>query len=165
MTTSNSQITQTYRSEEAQAILKIAIARKEEGGELTRGQLFEIATELGIAQEDLLAAEQEWLAHTEEDREKQVFNAYRRGRLKQSFVKFAIANSFLMLLNLISAHEFSWALYILLGWGLFLTLKAWNVYQMDGEEYEQAFQRWRLRKQVGQSINTLAGRVRKWLQE
>ncbi|WP_333452063.1 hypothetical protein [Microcoleus sp. K5-D4] len=35
-------------------------------------------------------------------------------------------------------------------WGLGLWLNAWNVERTEGEEYEQAFQRWRLKKQVGQ---------------
>lgn len=164
MATSESQITQIYRSEDAQQILNIAIARREESGELTRSQLFEIASELGIAPSDIEAAEREWLTYSAEEREKQVFNAYRRNRLKKGFIKYAIVNTFLILINLVSAQGLSWSLYILLAWGLGLALSAWNVYQTSGEDYEQAFQRWRLKKQVGQSIGSVTDKFLKWLQ-
>ncbi|MEG5038344.1 MULTISPECIES: 2TM domain-containing protein [unclassified Microcoleus] len=49
-----------------------------------------------------------------------------------------------------AVHELDWSLLTLLRWGLGLSLNAWNVYPTEGEEYEQAFGRWRLKKQVGQ---------------
>jgi hypothetical protein len=80
--------------------------------------------------------------------------------LKENLVKYSIVNSFLVLLNLASTHNLSWSLYILLAWGLGLSLQAWKTYQTSGEEYEQAFQRWRVKQQLGQSFTTL---VNKWL--
>ncbi|MEG4067745.1 hypothetical protein QUA42_10375 [Microcoleus sp. Pol11C2] len=47
-------------------------------------------------------------------------------------------------------HELDWSLLILRRWGLGLSLNAGNVDRTEGEEYEQAFQRRRLKKQVGQ---------------
>ncbi|HAT14117.1 MAG TPA: hypothetical protein DCS91_11580, partial [Microcoleaceae bacterium UBA11344] len=78
MATNESQISQVYGSEDAQAILQIAIAQKEENGELSRVQLFEIAAELGISEQDIVAAEQQWLANRGEVQEKLAFNRYRR---------------------------------------------------------------------------------------
>ncbi|UNU18101.1 hypothetical protein D0A34_03795 [Microcoleus vaginatus PCC 9802] len=49
-----------------------------------------------------------------------------------------------------AVHELDWSLLILLIWGLGLSLNAWNVYQSEGEEYEQACGRGRLKKSVGQ---------------
>lgn len=164
MAVNETQISPVYGSEDAQAILQIAIARREEEGELSRVQLFEIAAELGISEQDIVAAEQQWLATRGEVQEKLVFNSYRRGRLQKNLTKYGIINSFLVLLNLAAAHELSWSLFILLTWGLGLSLNAWNVYQTEGEDYEQAFQRWRLKKQVGESLGTAADKFRKWLQ-
>jgi len=48
-----------------------------------------------------------------------------------------IVNSFLVLLNLVSAGGLSWSLYIVLFWGLGLGLDTWNTYQYTGEEYEE----------------------------
>jgi 2TM domain len=164
MATNESQINQIYGSEDAQAILQIAIAQKEENGELSRVQLFEIAAELGISEQDIVAAEQQWLANRGEFAQKQAFNTYRRSKLRKNLTKYGIVNSFLVLLNLLAAHELSWSLFILLIWGLGLSLNAWNVYQTEGEDYEQAFQRWRLKKQVGESLGTAADKFMKWLQ-
>jgi 2TM domain len=164
MATNESQINQIYGSEDAQAILQIAIGQKEENGELSRAQLFEIAAELGISEQDIVAAEQQWLANRGEFQQKLAFNSYRRGKLRKNLTKYGIVNTFLVLLNLAASHELSWSLFILLGWGLGLSLNAWNVYQTEGEDYEQAFQRWRLKKQVGESIGTAADKFMKWLQ-
>lgn len=164
MAANESQISQVYGSEDAQAILQIAIARREDEGELSRVQLFEIAAELGISEQDIVAAEQQWLANRGEFAEKLAFNTYRRGKLQKNVTKYGIINSFLVLLNLAGSHELSWSLFILLTWGLGLSLNAWNVYQTQGDDYEQAFQRWRLKKQVGESIGTAADKFMKWLQ-
>ncbi|MGL5058465.1 MAG: 2TM domain-containing protein [Microcoleus sp.] len=164
MTANESQITQIYTSEDAQAILQLAIARREEAGELSRVQLFEIAAELGISETDILAAEQQWLVNRGEFQEKLAFNRYRRGKLRKNVIKYGIINTFLVLLNLVGSHELSWSLFILLTWGLGLALNAWNVYQTEGEEYEKAFGRWRLKKQVGESLGTAADKLMKWLQ-
>lgn len=164
MTNQQNQITQTYDQDDAQQILQIALARRSEGGELTRAQVLEIAHEMGISPEDLAAAEQEWLSHRSEFQEKQVFNQVRRDKLKQSLIKYGIVNSFLLLLNLVTAHTLSWSLPILLLWGLWLALDAWKTFQLEGEEYEKAFQRWRLKKQLGQSFGSLANKFLKSLQ-
>ncbi|MDP8933877.1 MAG: 2TM domain-containing protein [Cyanobacteriota bacterium] len=164
MATNESQINQIYGSEDAQGILQLAIARRQDEGELSRIQLFEIAAELGISEQDIVAAEQQWLATRGEFQEKLVFNSYRRSKLQKNVTKYGIINTFLVLFNLAGSHELSWSLFILLTWGLGLSLNAWNVYQTEGEDYEQAFQRWRLKKQVGQSIGTAADKFMKWLQ-
>ncbi|MGK7921919.1 MAG: 2TM domain-containing protein [Trichodesmium sp.] len=164
MTNQPNQITQTYAQDDAQQILQIALAYRSEAGELTKAQVLEIAQEMGISPEELAAAEQEWIAKRGEFQEKQTFNQVRREKLKQSAIKYAIVNSFLMLLNLVISHTLSWSLPILLLWGLWLALDAWKTFQVEGEDYENAFQRWRLKKQVGQSIGSLADKLFKSLQ-
>ncbi|MEG4233214.1 2TM domain-containing protein [Microcoleus sp. Pol11C3] len=164
MATHETQISQVYGSEDAQGILQLAIARRQDEGELSRVQLFEIAAELGISEQDIVAAEQQWLATRGEVQEKRVFNAFRRRKLQKNVTKYGIINTFLVLFNLAAAHELSWSLFILLTWGLGLSLNAWNVYQTEGEEYEKAFGRWRLKKQVGESIGTATNKFMKWLQ-
>ena len=164
MAVNETQISQVYGSEDAQGILQLAIARRQDEGELSRVQLFEIATELGISEQDIAAAEQQWLATRGEVQEKLVFNTYRSQKLQKNVTKYGIINSFLVLFNLAGSHELSWSLFILLTWGLGLSLNAWNVYQTEGEDYEQAFGRWRLKKQVGESLGTATNKFLKWLQ-
>lgn len=153
-------ITRAYSQDDVQQILHLALSRQEQGGEMSRAQLLEIAHDLNISPENLQAAEIEWNNRQGELQSRQVFDIYRKSKLQQNFVKFSIVNSFLVLLNLVASHELSWSLYILLAWGLGLALEGWKTYQTEGEEYEQAFQRWRVKKQLGQSFNTL---MAKWL--
>ena len=154
MSFSETQITRSYNQEEIQQILQLAISRQSYEGEFTREQLLEIAAELEISPNNLQLAEQEWLNKQGEIEKRQAFNAYRWGRFKKSLGKYAIANSFLMLLNIVSAGYLSWSLYILLLWGLGLGLSAWNTFQSDGEEYERAFKQWHLKHQLRESVNS-----------
>lgn len=158
MVKTDSPVPQMYRQEDAQAILQLAFARKEEDGELSRSQLWEIATELGIAPEDLQAAESEWLANRGEFLEKQAFNTYRQNRFKHSLVRYGIVNGFLVALNFIATGGLSWSLYILLLWGIGLSLNAWKTYQTSGDHYDRAFSRWRIKQQFGRSIGNFANK-------
>jgi hypothetical protein len=163
MTIFESQITRSYHQEDIQQILNLAIARQANGGEFSREQLVEIAAELGISTESLLEAEQEWLVQQQERQKHHDFNIYRRGQLKKRIGKYLIVNSFFVGLNLLSAGELSWSLYILLFWGLFLGLSAWNTYQLQGEEYELAFQKWYRKHQFIQVANSIYTRINNWI--
>lgn len=155
MTNSETKIARSYQQEDIQQILNLAIARQASSGEFSREQLLEIASELGISTQTLREAEQEWLVKQGDQQQRQQFNLYRRSQLQQRFAKFLIINSFLVGLNFISAGALSWSLYILLFWGLGLALNAWNTFHMQGEEYEQAFQRWNRKHQISTSISNL----------
>lgn len=152
------------QQEDAQQILQIAMARREESGELTRDQLAEMAMELGISPEDLRAAEQEWQSRKVELTEKQMFDQQRRQKFRQDLIKYAIVNSFLLVLNLVTTQGIAFALTIALLWGLGLTLQGWRTFQTEGDAYEKAFSRWRLKKQLGSSLGTIADRVLKGMQ-
>ena len=89
-------MTELYRSEDAQQILHIAIAKQAEAGELTRTQLYEIAAELNIAPSDMQAAEQEWQIRRGESVERQAFELQRRQRFQRRVARFAIVNGFLI---------------------------------------------------------------------
>ena len=155
MTVSETKITRSYDQEDIQQILQIAIARMAHDTEFSHEQLLEIAAELEISPECLEAAEREWLAQQADIQKRQDFNAYRRGKFHKRFGNYVIVNSFLVLLNLVSAGELSWSLYVVLFWGLGLSLDTWNTYQVKGEDYERAFQKWYRQHQLKQSVNTL----------
>jgi hypothetical protein len=161
MTVSDTRITQTYNQEDIQQILQIAIARQAYEGEFSREQLLEIAAELEISPECLQVAEQEWLSQQTDIQKRQEFNKFRRRKLQKRFGKYAISNSFLLLLDLVSGGGLSWSLYILLFWGLFVGLDTWNTYQSQGEEYEVAFQNWQRKHQIKQSITNFLNRLLK----
>ncbi len=153
----------TYSQEDAQNILQIAIAHKMEQSELSQAQLWEIAEELEIDKDTLIAAELEWLKQRQMIHKRQEFDLYRRETLKHKLVRYGIANGFLVTLNLISAGVLSWSLYIVLIWGMKLTLDVWKTYQQSGEAYEEAFERWNVKNEVKQSISSIWSKLKQFL--
>jgi hypothetical protein len=163
MTVFESQITRSYNQEDIQHILNLAIARQANIGEFSREQLVEIAGELGISTETLMQAEQEWLVQQGDRQKHHDFNIYRRTQIKKRFGKYLIINTCLLGLNLVSSGELSWSLYILLFWGMWLGLGAWNTYQLEGEEYERAFYKWYRRHQLTHLTKSIYSRINNWL--
>jgi 2TM domain len=138
----------SYRQEDIQAILNLAIANHHTDEELSRQQLWEIAAELDISNSMIQAAE----------------NLVRRQKFQRKLTKYAIVNTFLVSFNFILVGTLSWSLYILLFWGLGVALSGWKAYQSSGEEYERAFQRWSFQNEVKQTVTTLWTKVQQVLQ-
>jgi hypothetical protein len=161
MSASELQPPQSYTQEDVQQILHLAIARKTDQGELSREQLWEIATELEIDGESLQAAEQDWLNQRFLAEKRQEFDIYRRERLKQKAIRYLIVNGFLVTLDFLSGGVLSWSLYLLLIWGLGLSLDTWKTFQSKGEAYEQAFQKWNLKNEMKQTLTSLWNKIKK----
>jgi hypothetical protein len=152
---------ESYSQEDIQQILQIALARKADGEELTRQQLWEIASELDIDSQSLQAAEQDWLEQKAIQKKRQAFNLYRRNQFKQTLVRYVIINTFLVSFNIAIAGTITWSLYILFFWGLGIALNGWKAYQTQGEEYEKAFQRWDFQNEVKRTLATFWERLQK----
>ena len=148
-----------YQSEDAQAILQIAIARQTEDGELTRSQLFEIAEELGIPSTTLAEAEQQWALQQQENVALTEFDQYQQQRFQSHLVRFAIINSLLFTLNWLAADRISWAIYILIFWAAGVSLQAWQTYWPNEQQYRRSFEKWRRREQIKRSFS----RAMDWL--
>jgi hypothetical protein len=149
----------SYRQEDIQAILNLAIANHHTDEELSRQQLWEIAAELDISNSMIQAAEKSWLEQKTIDCQRSAFNLVRRQKFQQKLTKYAIVNTFFVAFNFILAGTLSWSLYILLFWGLGVALSGWKAYQSSGEEYERAFQRWSFQNDVKQTVATVWTKV------
>lgn len=149
----------SYRQEDIQAILNLAIANHHTDEELSRQQLWEIAAELDISNSMIQAAEKSWLEQKAIDRQRRAFNLVRRQKFQRKLTKYAIVNTFFVGFNFILAGTLSWSLYILLFWGLGVALNGWKAYQSSGEEYERAFQRWSFQNDVKQTVATVWTKV------
>jgi hypothetical protein len=152
-----------YRSEDAQQILQIAIARQTEEGDLSRAQLYEIASELNISVADMEAAEQQWLMRQGEQEERNAFVRFRQGKFQRRLAKYAIVNIFLISLNLLTTPGVLWALYVAVFWGMGVALDAWKTYQTSDLEFEEAFENWRQRQQLKRSVSTVLNRFNRWI--
>jgi hypothetical protein len=160
-------MTDFYTEEQVQQILHKAIARKSQGQDLSRDQVREIASELGISDTDFAIAEQEWLNQNVLDRERVAFDTYRKKKFRDHALKYTIINAFLMGINFVISGRISWAIYPLLGWGLAVALDAWATYQTDSDEYEKQFQQWsrkQKRSQIAAQItDKVTARLEEWL--
>ncbi|MCC0179221.1 2TM domain-containing protein [Waterburya agarophytonicola K14] len=154
----------SYSQAEIQEILQLAIASHHTEDELSRQQLWEIASELDISNAVIQSAERDWLERKAVDRQRRSFDLHRRQKFKQKLTKFAIVNTFLVSLNLIAIGTLSWSLYILLFWGLGIALNGWKAYQSGGEAYEKEFQRWSFQNEVKQTVATVWTKLQKTLQ-
>lgn len=111
----------TYSSEDAQQILNLAMERKQEES-FSQKQLSDMAAELGISEELLKSAEQEWVTQTKDNREKQAYLEKMRRGFRVHLISFLAVNTFLVILNLMTTPRDFWAIYPLSGWGLGLVM-------------------------------------------
>jgi fatty acid desaturase len=147
-----------YPAEDAQQILQIAIARETESGELSRTQLLEIAAELGITPDTLLAAEQEWQVRKFELADQKLFDQQRRQRFQHSLSQFVIFGGFSLGLNFLAGGWLIWPIYLIFGpWALGLIWDAWRIYRHNDYSYTQEFERWRRKKQMKRAVNRFFG--------
>ena len=151
----------SYSPEDIQEILHLAIARHTTDEELSRQQLWEIASELDIDNVIIQSAERDWLEKKAIDRQRQTFNIQRRQKFHQKLSKFAIVNTFLVSLNVVAVGTITWSGYILLFWGLGIALNGWKAYQTRGEAYERDFQRWAFQNEVKQTVSTVWTKLQK----
>ncbi|GAB1544084.1 hypothetical protein NUACC21_67600 [Scytonema sp. NUACC21] len=162
MTNFDNRGTRIYSQEDVQQILNLAIARQanDKEKEFSYEQLLEIASELEISPDLIQQAERDWLTTQGEMQQRQAFDIYRQSRFKKRFANYAIVNAFLMSIDLLGGAGLAWSLYILVGSGFAVGIDAWKTFQIKGEEYEMAFQRWRRKHQVKKFFNTV---VNRWL--
>lgn len=151
---------EAYDEEAVQQILRLAMEKQGQGGPFLRSQLLEIAQDLGISEAALGAAEEEWQVQSEEKQAREQFAAYRHQQLRQSIVRFIIINSMLVILNGLTSHRIDWSVYPVLLWGMAIMLQAWQVLRSEGENYDRAFRRWRLRQQIGASFKAISERLK-----
>lgn len=151
---------ESYTQEDVQQILQLALASKNPKEELSRKELLEMAADLEIQGESLEAAEKAWLVQKSNDLQRVTFDLYRKDRLKQKAIGFAIVNTFLISLNLVATGTLSWSLYILLLWGLKLSLDTWKTFQSKGEGYERAFQSWKFKQEMKSSVGNIWEKVK-----
>ncbi|MDX2254866.1 MAG: 2TM domain-containing protein [Pseudanabaenaceae cyanobacterium bins.39] len=150
---------ETYSEDQVEQILRYALAKRTSGQNLTKQQVYEIASDMGVSESDFLVAIQEWQSQQGVKREQADFDLYKQKSLRSNLLKYAIVNSFLVALNLLTSGHIGWAIYPLIFWGLGISLDAWVAYQKDSEEYEKQFLKWQRKQKRDQLTNQIAGKI------
>lgn len=166
MTAFEPQSIRSYSQEDVQQILHLAIARQtnDKDTEFSYEQILEIAAELEISPESLKLAQRDWEVQQGQVQQRTAFDAYRKRRFQKRLGNYTIFNGFLILVDLINGGGISWSLYILVFCGLPVGFDVWNTFQIKGEEYEMAFQKWSRKHQIRKTISTVLNRWFKALQ-
>jgi hypothetical protein len=137
----------TYTQSELQEIITIALEYKSDDKIKFHSQdLATIATELDIHIDIIKSIEQSWLRDRAQKQKYQAFDRYRNIKVKKSLSRYVAINSFLITLNALTNPlaflGLSWSVIFLLGAGGFVSLRAWTLTHLQGEEYESYFQKW-----------------------
>ncbi len=156
---------ETYSEDQVDQILRYALAKKTNGQNLTKQQIYEIASDMGISETDFLASVQEWQSTQVVRKEQVEFDRYKQKALKSNVLKYAIVNSFLVALNLLTSGKIGWAVYPLLFWGLAVAMDAWSTYQKESDEYEKQFQKWLRKQKRDQLTAQITGKITTSLEE
>lgn len=136
---------QRYSEEVAKQILKQAVTLESTQSDFSRDELMAMAEELDIPREQVLAAEQKWLAETQVDEERLAFEQHRQQEFRNHLASYVMVNIFLLLINIFTGGSW-WFYWVLLGWGLGLAMHAWRTYQTAGQAYEEEFEEWRMKR-------------------
>lgn len=148
-----------YTPEEVKAILNRAIELSEREEPFSRAHLLEMARDLGISEDAVCQAEEEWLGRQEEEEERAAFIAKRHQEFREHLVAFVLVNLFLVVLNLIVSPSFFWAIFPILGWGLGLAFHAMETLPTSGPKFEAEFQKWRKRQRLKKHITSRLGQA------
>ncbi|MEO1593537.1 MAG: 2TM domain-containing protein, partial [Cyanobacteria bacterium J06632_22] len=84
-------------------------------------------------------------------------------KFNHHLVRYSIVNGFLILIDLLLGGGLGFSLYILLFWGIGLSLHAWKTYQRDGYRYQKEFERWKRQRLMQRSVGKLVNRVNRLL--
>jgi hypothetical protein len=156
--TSSPQPQRNYSQEDVQQILSLALAERpnDDSTKLSYAQLLEIAEELHISPSTLKVAEGHWLSQQGTTERHLEFQSERRTRFYQKLGRYAVTNTFLLGLNVLTGFSVPWSLYILLLWGIGMGLSAWHFYfHSKGEAYDRDFQKWQRKQKIQKSITGL----------
>ncbi|HZH99050.1 MAG TPA: 2TM domain-containing protein [Fimbriimonadaceae bacterium] len=132
-----------YEEEDVQEILSRALRVQSSAEDGDRQALIAAAAELGVSEEALAQAEKEWFQQKAELSERREFDALRKRDFLGHVTIYAIVNTALFLINLITPDPKWWFLYPLVGWGIGLAFHAVATFNRKSEDYEQQFQEWR----------------------
>lgn len=137
-----------YEEEDAQQILRMALAQSTPDSSLSRESLFATAAELGISPEALAEAEERYTREKAERTERETFESEQRRTFFSHAATYSIVNLGLLAFNLVDMSRRSWdtnhlwAIYPILGWGIGLAFHWVTTYRRDSEPYQKAFETW-----------------------
>lgn len=141
-----------YTQEEMELILQRALSQKSQGGDISREQLIEVGKELGLTEQDLerAVADEKHNGTALKEAREEVLEKKKQG-WKEHFLWYIGVNSITMGLNFMQEDgRFTWALFMLLGWGIGMASHTITTFFPDKKKLDKAARKL-LRKQDKQN--------------
>ncbi|MCC6486482.1 MAG: 2TM domain-containing protein [Candidatus Hydrogenedentes bacterium] len=135
-----------YTVEEVESILRRALKRRRDNGEITYAELAETARELGISNGELEYAIREQAQRGSYEAACEEWKARRKRKFYEHLRAYLIVNGFLFLLDIFVSGG-AWFYYCLLGWGIGLAFDASSAFNPNPAEVERGARKI-LRKQA-----------------
>ncbi len=149
-----------YDEDQVTEILRQALtSRSHNPQKLSREQVGEIAAELGVSPEDFVAAEEKWQQQQSKKIELSEFDSFKQHQFREGALKYVLVNAVLAGFNLFSSGQIGWVLYLVMFWGLGVSLDAWATYQKNSAEYAKQFQKWQRQRQRQRFTDKLTDKV------
>lgn len=136
-----------YSDEEANEILKLASQQGHSESGMSRDSLLQAAAELGISATDLAAAERQVIEQRQSKNDLAEFDRFQRSEFFEHLMTYLILNGFMVGINFFTAgHRISWALFVILGWGIGIAFDAYGTFARSSASYRDDFENWKRRR-------------------
>ena len=147
-----------YSEEEAQEILRQAVARQAQVGGFghehlpgsapgfSSTDLERMAAELGVAPELVRQVQQERMLRVQEETERKEFIRHQRADFREHLAAYVIVNGMLIAMDFFTSHHITWSIWPLFGWGIGLLFAAKEAFITEGEDFEKEFDKWRKKR-------------------
>lgn len=133
--------------EDVDEILKLALRRQDGSDGDLRSRLADAAQELGISDQALRDAEEEYLREKADTQEFLEFKSRRRRELREHVFAYVIVNAMLVAINLFTTSgRLTWAVWPILGWGIGVAFHAWSALNSDSEGFQEEFEQFRSKR-------------------
>ncbi|HRI89947.1 MAG TPA: 2TM domain-containing protein, partial [Candidatus Hydrogenedentes bacterium] len=126
---------------EVEGILRRALNRKRDSGEITREELVDTARELGIDPREVERAIYEQRKFGEIESARDEFRAKRKQEFYGHLKTYLIINGALMLINLMTGIDTLWFFYPMIGWGIGLAFHASSAFNPSKRDIESGARR------------------------
>lgn len=106
-------------SDPVEEILRIAMENEGGTDNTLRQRLLASAAELGLSEQAVLNAEQQWLEQKKKERELEEYRSHVLRALYTHLGVYVVVNMFLVLLNMLTSQgHLDWAPYVIVSWGM-----------------------------------------------
>lgn len=139
-----------YNKEEADEILRRAL-EYQTVDELSHDELIEVATEIGLGQDDVERAARELREEQELEEQKGTILARRRRGFWGNFFTYSAVNGLLLMADLMQGPGW-WVHWVAAGWGIFLVMAARPAFFPDRQKLERQAKRNLRRKRARSKI-------------